>query len=106
MLWESLRISVVVVPVADFLRLPLSPDPKLQKRCRRAHSVDKTAEIKMLADQPEVADICLYYVCVLHTVITFGRAPLWNQHSWLFENSPTHLIPQLSTVQAGAVCAH
>lgn len=43
----------------------------------------------------------MYYVCVLHTVITFGQAPGWNQHSWLFENSPTHLIPQLSTVRAG-----
>lgn len=57
----------------------------------------------MLADQPTVADICWYYVCVLHTVITFGHTPAWNQHSWLFENSPTHLILQLSTVQA---CIH
>lgn len=55
--------------------------------------------MKMLADQTTVADICSHYV--LHTVITFGQAPVWNQHSCLFENSPTHLIPQLSTVQAG-----
>lgn len=58
-------------------------------------------KIKMLVDPQTVADYSLYYACVLYTVITFGQAPGWNQHSWPFKISPTHLISQLSTVQAG-----
>lgn len=87
MLWESLHVSVVDAPVVDsqsFLLLSTFPQPQLSKRCRRAHSGDETVKIKMLADQPTEADVYLHYVCVLHTVITFGQAPVWNQHSWLF----------------------